>query len=130
MFKDTLAKRLEKVFGLPVRFTTPGEDYEQDVMFVIFPEANKTTFSDDKIKQVVKAVAGVRSNKLKFGWCEMKIQTAPVSVSKLFFFKINNQASQKIKNLDILETEIEITFFYEEQFNKPNGKLVGLDLVE
>lgn len=119
---------LQQVFGVKVRDSLPSKDFEQDVMFISFPEPSKTTFSQDIMRSIVPVNAVIRSNKLKHGWMQKKIMIADSKLTNKFFFESPSWIdSQQDGIQNVITWEIKLRYFYSEQFNKPTGNIEGYE---
>lgn len=134
MFRAELKKKLEAIFGLgKTTFDSPGEGFEQDVLFIAVDKSTSNT-GQGKATARVEGTLRVfsRQDALPFGFFNKKIQQAPLELTKdLFFLDIDTDvANSPARTIDIAERNTRFIYLYKAQYDPNQGELTSLELTE
>ena len=124
-----LTSKLVKIFGIrKVTLSAPGDDKEQDVLFVSL-ERNKSNISKGRISFRMEGVLSVfsQNEKLPMGFFHKKIDQARASDKKEFFFHSFDENNQYgIQNL--CERKVSFTFVSSAQYDPDKGQITQLEV--
>lgn len=131
MFRAELAEKLSQIFGFKkTTFDTPGS-FEQDTLFIEINEA-QSRVTDGRVfsKVTGSLVCFSQMEKLPFGFFNKKIQQAPASLTRpFFFFDIDlNPANSPARVQNITERRLRFVYLYSAQYDPDHGELTSLKL--
>jgi hypothetical protein len=128
MFETELSEKLKTIFDFDkVKFETPSDMREQEVLFVEIEQA-KNTIKDKQQLSLVTGTITVLANqdKLPYGYFSKKIHEASHDLTKDFFFYDFENNSSVYRN--IVSRSLSFNYIYKGQYNTNDYKIEEIEL--
>lgn len=134
MFRKEMKEKLKAIFGVrEVSFDFPGDNFEQDVLFVDVIES-RTNAGQGTVRAKVTGSIYMFSqvDKLPYGFFTKKLQQADAELKKDFFFHDldTNALNSPARMQNISERRGSFVYLYSAQYDPEQGELTSVEFEE